>query len=161
MQHKFSFIIRAKLHTRIHMKKILLTGLLISSLNAQAFLDFNSYGSDYQNNDWPIWTPMFWMEKVKDNNMFSNKRTNNYGYPYNNRPFNVGASQFNMAQMPTPDQAYQAESQQMPAPTYTTPAAMSFANPNDRGMSQPADLPSPYPINYHFSEPKSPYGRGF
>ena len=73
------------------MKKTLLTGLLVSSLNAQAFLDFNSYGSDYQNNDWPIWTPMFWMEKVKDNNMFSNKRTNNYGYPYDNRPFNVGA----------------------------------------------------------------------
>ena len=136
------------------MKRILLVGLFVSSFNAQAFLDFNSYGSDYQDNNWPIWTPMFWMEKVTDNNTFGNKRNNNYGYPYNNRPFNTGASQFNMATMPTPGQAYQAESQQVPAPVYDTPAAMSFSNPNN-------NMPSPYPANYNFSAPKSPYNQGF
>ncbi|WP_428087335.1 hypothetical protein [Candidatus Thioglobus sp.] len=112
------------------MKYILLIGLFSSSLTAQAFLDFNSYGSDYKNNDWPVWTPMFWMDKVNDNNTFSSNRNNNY--PYNTQPYNAGAAKFNMAQMPTPDQAYQAESQKTPTPTYMTPAAMSFANPIDR-----------------------------
>lgn len=145
------------------MKKILLAGLIISSFNAHAFLDFNSYGSDYQDNNWPVWTPMFWMEKVTDNNRFNNdnERYGNYGYPYNNRPYNVGASQFNMAQMPTPEQAFRGESHKMPMSTYMTPAAMSFANLGSIPDRQMNELPSPYPTNYSFSEPYSPYGRGF
>ncbi|MDC0888877.1 hypothetical protein OAS07_00595 [Candidatus Thioglobus sp.] len=145
----------------IQMKKMLLTGLLIGSLNAHAFLDFNSYGSDYKNNDWPIWTPMFWMEKASDSSMFQNSSNSKYGYPYNNRPYNVGASQFNMANMPTPNQAFQAESQQAPSPTYMTPAAMSFSNLNNRSSSPVRNLPGPYPSNYNFSEPRSPYGNRF
>ncbi|MCH9646065.1 MAG: hypothetical protein K0U08_05415 [Proteobacteria bacterium] len=143
------------------MKNILLAGLVVASFHAQAFLDFNNYGADYKNNDWPIWTPMFWMEKATDNNFFSNNSNSKYGYPYNNRPYNVGAPQFNMANMPTPDQAFQAESQQMPRPTYNTPAAMSFSNPDSQSISQVPSLPSPYPANYNFAEPRSPYGRGF
>ena len=143
------------------MKKIGLVGLVVLSFNAQAFLDFNSYGADYKNNDWPVWTPMFWMEKATDSNMFPNNRNSQYGYPYNNRPYNVGASQFNMANMPTPNQAFQAESQQIPRPTYNTPAAMSFSNVSNGVASPAANLPSPYPANYNFSEPRSPYGRGF
>ncbi|MBT3277554.1 hypothetical protein [Candidatus Thioglobus sp.] len=142
------------------MNKTVLVGLIAVSFNAQAFLDFNSYGSDYKDNDWPVWTPMFWMEKVTDNNPFSDGRNSNYPYPYNNRPYNVGGSQFNMSQMPTPNQAFQAESQQIPRPVYRTPAAMSFSNPGN--VAEPAlNLPNPYPANYNFSEPKSPYGRGF
>ncbi len=142
------------------MKKILLVGLIAGSFNAQAFLDFNSYGSDYQDNNWPVWTPMFWMNKVTDNDMFGNNNQN-YGYPYNNRPYNIGASQFNMSQMPTPDQAFQDESRQVPAPTYMTPAAMSFSNPQSSPTRLMNEPPSPYPANYRFSEPRSPYGRGF
>lgn len=108
-------------------KKILLLGLLITSLNATAFLDFNSYGSGYKNNDWPVWTPMYWMERV-DNNSANNRRYN-YPYPYNNQAFNTNASRFNMNQMPTPNQAYQAENNTTPL-MYETPAAMSFADPN-------------------------------
>lgn len=138
------------------MKKIVVAGLLVSSLGAQAFLDFNSYGPGYNDNDWPIWTPMYWMEKMTDNDKFSQ-----YGYPYNNRPFNVGASQFNMSQMPTPDQAYRAESPATPAPTYMTPAAMSFANPNKAAQIQLVHLQSPYSRNYNFVEPRRPSWRGF
>lgn len=140
------------------MKKILLAVLVVTSFNAQAFLDFNNYGADYKNNDWPIWTPMFWMEKATDGNLFSNNKNPQYGYPYNNRPYNISASQFNMSKMPTPSQAFQAESQQMPRPTYTTPAAMSFSNSNSQSISQ---APSSYPMNYNFSQPQSLYGRGF
>ncbi len=143
------------------MKKILLVGLTIMSFNAQAFLDFNSYGDDYKNNDWPVWTPMFWMDKAKNNSPFSDNKNTQYGYPYNNRPYNVGASQFNMANMPTPNQAFQAESQQAPSPIYMTPAAMSFSNLNNKASSPVRNLPDPYPPNYNFSEPRSPYGNGF
>ena len=143
------------------MKKILLVGLTVMSFNAQAFLDFNSYGDDYKNNDWPVWTPMFWMDKAKNNNPFSDNKNTQYGYPYNNRPYNVGASQFNMANMPTPNQAFQAESQQAPSPIYMTPAAMSFSNLNNKASSPALNLPNPYSSNYNFSEPRSPYGNGF
>jgi hypothetical protein len=143
------------------MKKILLAGLIAVSFNAHAFLDFNTYGDDYKNNDWPVWTPMFWMDKAKDNNPFSDNKNTQYGYPYNNRPYNVGASQFNMAKMPTPNQAFQAESQQAPSPAYMTPAAMSFSNSNNKTTSPAYNLPNPYPSNYNFSEPRSPYGNGF
>ena len=143
------------------MKKILLVGLTVMSFNAQAFLDFNSYGNDYKNNDWPVWTPMFWIDKAKNNNPFSDNKNTQYGYPYNNRPYNVGASQFNMANMPTPNQAFQAESQQAPSPIYMTPAAMSFSNLNNKASSPALNLPNPYSSNYNFSEPRSPYGNGF
>jgi hypothetical protein len=143
------------------MKKILLVGLTIMSFNAQAFLDFNSYGDDYKNNDWPVWTPMFWMDKAKNNSPFSDNKNTQYGYPYNNRPYNVGASQFNMANMPTPNQAFQAESQQAPSPIYMTPAAMSFSNLNNKASSPVRNLSGPYPSNYNFSEPRNPYGNGF
>ena len=52
------------------MKKLFVASLFLASFNANAFLDFNSYGSGYDDNNWPVWTPMFWMEKVTDNNMF-------------------------------------------------------------------------------------------
>ncbi|MBT3195664.1 MAG: hypothetical protein HOE35_04155 [Candidatus Ruthia sp.] len=150
------------------MKKLFVATLFLASFNAQAFLDFNSYGSGYDDNDWPVWTPMFWMEKVTDNNMFSNnnnnKRNQGYGYPYNNRPYNVNASRFDMSQMPTPDQAYQAESNRMPHPTpmFMTPAAQSFTNSGNTGnMPSMGDLPSPYPANYQFNQPPNPYPSGF
>jgi len=145
------------------MKKLFVASLFLVSFNANAFLDFNSYGSGYDDNNWPVWTPMFWMEKVTDNNMFGNKRNQGYGYPYNNRPYNVNASRLDMSQMPTPDQAYQADSNRMPHPTpmFMTPAAQSFSNPDNASSTAGYDLPSPYPSNYIFNEPPSPYPSGF
>lgn len=137
------------------MKKIFVATLLVVSFNANAFLDFNNFGPDYKNKNWPIWTPMYWMEKVSDNDMFGNNRNQGYGYPYNNRPYNINASHFDMSQMPTPDQAYQAENNKMrqSQPMFMTPAAQSFANPSN--------LPSPYPSNYQFNQLPSPYPSGF
>jgi len=122
------------------MKKLFVASLFLVSFNVSAFLDFNSYGSDYKNNDWPIWTPMYWMEKATGGNGFSNKRNQGYGYPYNNRPYNINASHFDMSQMPTPDQAYQAESNRLPQPMFMTPAAQSFSNPNN--------ISNPYPNGF-------------
>ncbi len=142
------------------MKKLFVATLLVVSLNSNAFLDFNSFGPDYKDNNWPIWTPMYWMEKVTDNDMFGDKRNQGYGYPYNNRPYNINASHFDMSQMPTPDQAYQAENSKtaQPQPMFMTPAAQSFVNP---GNMSDYNLPSPYPSNYRFNEPPSPYSNGF
>ncbi len=140
------------------MKKTLFVGLLLGSINANAFLDFNSYAPGYDNNDWPIWTPMYWMEEMFDDND-GNYRNYRYPYPYNNNPYNVGASHFNMNQMPTPDQAHIAENYDFPFPEFTTPAAMSFSNPGAGGAltNNNFELPSPYSMNYNFSEPYSPY----
>jgi len=69
-----------------------------------------------------------------------------------------------MSQMPTPDQAYQAESNRMPHPTpmFMTPAAQSFTNSGNTGnMPSMGDLPSPYPANYQFNQPPNPYPSGF
>ena len=141
------------------MKKAIPIGLLLVSINASAFLDFNSYGPGYKDNDWPIWTPMYWMEKITDNDTFGNNRYNKYPYPYNARPFNTGASHFNMSQMPTPAQAYQQESNNTLTPNYMTPAAMSFYSAQkNNSINGPI---SPYPMGYNFVEPRSPYGRGF
>lgn len=142
------------------MKRLLMTALFISSLQAHAFLDFNNYGVDYKDNNWPIWTPMYWMEKATDNDMFGNRGNQGYGYPYNNQPYNVNASRFNMSQMPTPDQAYQAESNKstLAQPMFMTPAAQSFANP---GNTSDYDSPSFYPGNYQFDKPSNFYPKGF
>ena len=131
-----------------HMKKTIFIALISLSMSASAFLDFNHYSSPYDDNDWPIWTPMYWMEKISDNNT-SNQRYQGYPYPYNNRPYNIYATRFDMSQMPTPDQAYQAESLPLPAPVYSTPAAQSFANPDF--------LPSPYPQNFSLPPLPNPY----
>lgn len=130
------------------MKKILLPVLISLSVNTHAFLDFNHYSSPYDDNDWPIWTPMYWMEKITDNKG-STKRYQGYPYPYNNRPYNIYATQFDMSQMPTPDQAFQAESMHLPRPMYNTPAAQSF--------SQPDLLPSPYSNHLTLPPPPNPY----
>ena len=143
------------------MKRLLMTALFVSSLQAHAFLDFNNYGADYKDNNWPIWTPMYWMEKATDNNMFGNKHNQGYGYPYNNRPYNINATHFDMSQMPTPDQAYQAESNQLPQPMFMTPAAQSFTNPGNMPSTDDYGLPSPYPANYQLNHLPSPYSDGF
>lgn len=148
----------AKFQYKVTMKRLLMTALFISSLQAHAFLDFNNYGMDYKDNNWPIWTPMYWMDKVTDNDMLGNKNNQGYGYPYNNRPYNINASHFDISQMPTPDQAYQAESNRIPTPMFMTPAAQSFVNPSNIGGY---DLPTTYPNNYQFNGPSNSYPNGF
>ncbi|EEZ79620.1 hypothetical protein [Candidatus Thioglobus sp.] len=144
------------------MKKLFIATLFIVSFNANAFLDFNSYGSGYDDNNWPIWTPMFWMEKVTDNGMFGNKNNQGYGYPYNNQPYNVGASRFNMNQMPTPDQAYRTESGFMPHLNFMTPAAQSFVNPSTYTPTTSNNkIPSPYQDTYQIDQLPSPYSQNY
>jgi hypothetical protein len=133
------------------MKKIIFVGLLFASVNANAFLNFNGYNSGYNNNNWPIWTPMYWAEKASDNNNFGNNNNQNYGYPYNNRTYknnhyNNNASQFNTIQTPTPNQALQDELQSASKPVYITPAAMSFSNSNTTQLNK---LPTSNPINLY------------
>ncbi|MEO1939994.1 hypothetical protein [Candidatus Thioglobus sp.] len=144
------------------MKKLFITALFLSSLNANAFLDFNSYGSGYDDNDWPVWTPMYWMDGMFNGNGFGNKRNRGYGYPYNNRPYNVNASRFDITQMPTPDQAYQSESGFMPRPSFMTPAAQSFANPNSfTPTTSDNKMPNPYQNTYQINQLPSPYSRNY
>ena len=127
------------------MKKIALVALCIASFNAQAFLDFNNYQSGYQHpddNDWPIWTPMYWMEEVFDRGDRRDRRYQNYPYPYGGTPYNINAQRFNMNQMPTPDEAYYLETQApaQQAASFNTPAAMSFSQTQE---AQGSDTQSP------------------
>ncbi len=157
------------------MKKLFVVSLIVISFNVHAFLDFNQYGPGYDDNDWPVWTPMYWMEEMFDGDRFGNKRYKGYPYPYNNSPYNVGAQRFDMSKMPTPDQAYRAESNLIPMPNFMTPAAQSFVNldrytpttqdnkmPNPYQNSYQMDqLPSPYSSNYRLNSFPSPYGSWF
>ena len=47
---------------------------------------YNGYG-DY--NDWPVWTPMYWMEEFFDNGFGNNDDYGYGGYGYN--PYGYGA----------------------------------------------------------------------
>lgn len=70
------------------MKKLFMVAALVAmlvSVNANAFWGGNNNGS-YDYNDWPVWTPMYWMEEMSnefDNNGWGNGNGNGYG-PYNN-----------------------------------------------------------------------------
>ena len=65
---------------------MLILALLLSaiSFNAQAFWGNNNfYDNNGWGNNWPVWTPMYWMEEFSGNN-------NNYynGYYGNANPWN-------------------------------------------------------------------------
>ena len=77
--------------------KIICLAMLLGVVNSVGARDFfgsnrggfgNSGYGDY--NDWPVWTPMYWMEEMfGDNNGFGNNRFRNnrfrsYGSPYGN-----------------------------------------------------------------------------
>jgi|SaaInl4_150m_RNA_FD_contig_81_53745_length_511_multi_13_in_0_out_0_1 hypothetical protein len=72
------------------MKKLLIAVAMVAmlvSVNANAFWGGNNNGG-YNYNDWPVWTPMYWMEEMEnefdDNNWGGNGNGWNNGYgPYN------------------------------------------------------------------------------
>lgn len=89
------------------MKK-LWVGLSLLALSATASADFFSsnngewkmgpYGPYYEENDWPEWTPMYWMEEMMnsfddEDNGFGNfggmpfMGGNNYAMPYGGMPY--------------------------------------------------------------------------
>ncbi|HPQ94937.1 MAG TPA: hypothetical protein PLN94_05075, partial [Thiolinea sp.] len=70
------------------MNKILTgMGLLVLSASASANFDFfdnndgewkmGPYGPYYDSNDWPEWTPMYWMQEMMDS--FDDNNNYNYG----------------------------------------------------------------------------------
>lgn len=99
---------------------------LLLSYNAQANNDWFS-GNDcppwaYNCNDWPVWTPMYWMEEMSNN--WDNNNYNDYypygGYGYGMPPMPYG---YQGPAMPYGNQQYGAPMpyyngpQQAPAPT--------------------------------------------
>lgn len=99
---------------------------LLVSYNAQASNDF--FGGDdcppwaYDCNDWPVWTPMYWMEEM------SNEWDNNndyypyggYGYGQPPMPYYGGPQYGN--QMPAP-MPYGQQQYRAPMPYYGGPQA--------------------------------------
>ncbi len=72
------------------MKKLFFMVALVAMLvatNANAFWGGNNNGP-YNYNDWPVWTPMYWMEEMEnemDNNNWGGNNWGNgggYGNPY-------------------------------------------------------------------------------
>ncbi|MFK5986000.1 MAG: hypothetical protein QM479_11330, partial [Pseudomonadota bacterium] len=72
------------------MKKLMFIFALVAMLattNASAFWGGNNNGP-YDYNDWPVWTPMYWMEEMS-NEMDDNNWGGNNGY-YGNGPYGGG-----------------------------------------------------------------------
>ena len=69
------------------MKKLFLAtvlGLVSVSANAGWFGNNNSWNDLYDDNNWPEWTPMYWMEEMMDE--WDNDDDNYYQYPMNYHP---------------------------------------------------------------------------
>jgi hypothetical protein len=64
--------------------------LLASSTAMAQFWGGDRYYDGYGNyNDWPVWTPMYWMEEFFDNGFWNN---DDYGYGgYGYAPYGYGA----------------------------------------------------------------------
>lgn len=75
--------------------KNLLIGLVLvfASVNANAFWggNNNNFGNNGWGNNWPVWTPMYWMEEFTGNNNYNDYYGNANpwsGAPLNNMPYN-------------------------------------------------------------------------
>lgn len=131
--------------------KALLVGLMLMfSYSAQA--DF--FGSNdcppwaYDCNDWPEWTPMYWMEEMS-NEFDNNNDYYGYGAPYGG-PMPYGPAPYG-APMPYGG----------PGP-YGAP--MPYGGPGPYGAPMPYGGPAPYgapmpPQGAPFGGPVPPYGR--
>jgi hypothetical protein len=65
-----------------------LVGLLISANVSAGW--FGSNNDPWEDNDWPEWTPMYWMEEMMDE--FDNNDDDYYRYgPYGYSPYGYGA----------------------------------------------------------------------
>jgi len=85
------------------MKRILyvFTCLLMTlSINAHAFWGSNNnfFGGNGWGNNWPVWTPMYWMDEFSGNNNYNGFYGNNMPWeraslnkmPLNNNPWSQG-----------------------------------------------------------------------
>lgn len=106
------------------MKRLIFAVALIAILvtsNANAFWGGNNNGYNY--NDWPVWTPMYWMEEMEnefdDNGWGGNGWNNGYGRPYGGgygAPYGGGYGMPYGGGMPYANPAYYPYSNGYPAP---------------------------------------------
>jgi hypothetical protein len=64
------------------MKKLLIAVAMVAmlvSVNANAFWGGNNNNGPYNYNDWPVWTPMYWMEEMENEFDDNNWGGNNWG----------------------------------------------------------------------------------
>lgn len=140
------------------MKKFLIA-LSLFSLASTASADFfgsgnngewktGPYGSYWEENEWPEWTPMYWMQEMSDS--FSND--NNNGFNFGNRlsnsnmPFfgnNSNNGNYGMPMMP-----YGYSYQQMPMMPYAAPSMPNYGGYGMPNMQAPiAPILPAAPIN--------------
>ncbi|MBF0266018.1 MAG: sulfur globule protein CV1 [Gammaproteobacteria bacterium] len=62
--------------------------LLVFSTNSNAWWGGMNSSDPWDENDWPVWSPMFWMEEMSDEFDNNNKWNNRYGNGY--RPYGYG-----------------------------------------------------------------------
>ncbi len=129
-------------------RNLLVAGLLTFSWSAHASSDFFS-GKDcppweYDCNDWPEWTPMYWMEELSDSFDDNNNDYWRYGYaPYGPPPV------YGPAPYGPPPGVVAPYGRPLPPPGFA-PA------PYGRPVPPPGFAPAPYgrpPV------PPAPYGR--
>lgn len=112
------------------MKKSLALFAIISiafSVNANAFWGGNNSNDPWDDNDWPVWSPMYWMEEMSDefdNNSWGGNSYNGYGYghqPYGYAPpmpqYGPYSSPYS-GQTPYPQYAPGYNAPNYPAPSY-------------------------------------------
>lgn len=95
--------------------------LITFSANINAFWGGNNSNDPWDDNDWPVWSPMYWMEEMSDefdNNSWSGG--NGYGYqPYGYAP---SMPQYGPHSTPYSGQApYPQYAPGYPAPGYRAP----------------------------------------
>ena len=142
------------------MKKILIALSLLglaSSANANFFGSGNNgewkmgpYGPYWEENDWPEWTPMYWMQEMSDS--FSNDNNNN-GFSFNNgfngsnMPFfgNNNSYGYGIPMMPN---GYGYPTPMMPYGAAPMPYYGGYAMPNTQMPTMPVIPEAPAaPVN--------------
>ncbi len=136
-------------------KKLIKTILLLSMLGTVSvssangfFGNNNGFGNFFGGNnnngctDWPIWTPMYWMEEMSGNSFGNNKNCNsgNNGYNGNNYPAPYQSAYQNPYSNPYPN-PYQTPYQ----PSYSTPYRANYAQ-NPYLVAPQQQFTNPYPV---------------
>lgn len=158
-----------KIDTRM-LSPLSFTALLAISNSAMAFPNNNFFGSNNGcGNDWPVWTPMYWMEEMSGSNNNNCYPSTYRGYPqqqYPASPYSANAYQA------SPYQGYYQQSQQLPYSAYglrQSPAMYSrlaTANPWAARSAQSSSMPFNNMWGNSFSGNRSssafsPFSRGF
>jgi len=62
------------------MKRLLAIALMVVATNSNAFWGGLNSNEPWDENDWPVWSPMFWMEEMSDE--LDDNKWNRYGAGY-------------------------------------------------------------------------------